>query len=349
EFAAALGFSLALGSAVITLYSVLNGVIQPVLGYVADRWHTRLISVGGLLMTAVGSSMLGLAPHYVILLALAMLGGMGTAVYHPQAAAMVVALAGRRRATVMSLYLMGGNVGLALGPLAASAVIVARGLHATWVALIPGIAGAVMLAYFAPRDWSQTARGTGPGLVAIIRRHWATLWRLFAVVITRSWAHYTLLALLPFYLRDLGVGTAEKGFIVTLITLAGAIGGVIGGYLADRWLSRRTVIVGSLAISSVFVLLLLHSEGWARYPWATLTGMTLLGSFAVLTVKGQELMPQNIGLASGFMLGLTISLGGLFVLPMGWIADNLLDVRTVIHAAVALPLVAAALARTLPE
>jgi FSR family fosmidomycin resistance protein-like MFS transporter len=76
--------------------------------------------------------------------------------------------------------------------------------------------------------------------------------------------------------------------------------------------------------------------------------MTLLGSFSVLTVKGQEVLPQNVGLASGFMLGLTISLGGLFVLPMGAVAD-VIGLAPVIHLAVVLPPLAAVMALALPE
>lgn len=343
-----LHFSLGLASALVTANTITSGVIQPLLGYVADRWATRLMSVAGILMAAAGASLLGLAPHYLVLVMLAILSGLGTAVYHPQAAAMVVAVAGERRATMMSLYLMGGNVGLATGPWLVTLLVEGHGLHATWLMLVPGALGALLLYQFAPRQWSPTPPGSGPPLLTVLRRHRSILTRLLAVVATRSWAHYTLLAFLPLYLRDLDVGASERAGIVFLITFAGAFGGVVGGYLADRWVSRRTVIVGSLLLTTGCTLFLLHSDGWMRWLWATLTGMTLLGSFSVLTVKGQEVLPQNVGLASGFMLGLTISLGGLFVLPMGAVAD-VVGLAPVIHLAVVLPPLAALMALALPE
>ena len=346
---ASLGFSLSLAGGMVTAYSITNGFIQPVLGYVADRWATRFMSVVGLAMTATGTALLGLAPHWTVLMVLALLGGLGTAIYHPQAAAMVVAVSGPRRATMMSVYLMGGNIGLALGPFFVALLTDHRGLAATWLLIFPGLMGALMLVQFAPRDWNPAATGRGPGLLSVLKANRSLLVRLFAVVTTRSWAHYTLLALLPFYLKDKGLGETERGLIITLITLAGAFGGVVGGYLADRVMSRRTVIAGSLALSSLFVVPLLYVDGWVRLPFAVLTGATLLGSFAVLTVKGQEIMPQNVGLASGFMLGLTISLGGLFVLPMAWIADNVTGIGPMLNVAIVLPLAAAALALTLPE
>lgn len=343
-----LGFSLALASAVVTANTITSGVIQPLLGYMADRWATRLMSVLGLLLSAVGASLLGLAPHYTILIVLAVISGFGTAAYHPQAAAMVVAVAGERKATMMSLYLMGGNVGFALGPLMVTWLVAADGLHATPMAIVPGLLGAAMVYGFAPRNWSPRATGAGPGLWTVIKKHRGVLTRLLAVVTTRSWAHYSLMAFLPLYLSDLGVGKGERAAIVALITFSGAFGGVIGGYVADRWTSRRAVIMGSLLLATGCTFMLLHStEAW-RWLWAALTGMTLLGSFSVLTVKGQEILPQNVGLASGFMLGLTIGLGGLFVLPMGALADHI-GLTPVIHIAVILPPVAALLARALPE
>ena len=343
-----LGFSLALASAVVTANTITSSVIQPLLGYAADRWATRLLSVLGILLSAVGGAMLGLAPHYVVLIALAMLNGLGTAAYHPQAAAMVVAVAGERKATMMSLYLMGGNVGFALGPLLVTRLASDWGLRATPLAVLPGLAGAALVYLFAPRNWSPVPPGSGPGLWTVIKRNRRVLSRLLAVVTTRSWAHYTLLTFLPFYLRDRGVGGGERAGIVALITFAGAFGGLIGGYIADRWSSKRTVIIGSLLLATGCTFALLHADGVLRWGWAALTGMTLLGSFSVLTVKGQEVLPQNVGLASGIMLGLTIGLGGLFVAPMGAVADHI-GLDPVIHIAVVLPPLAALLARALPD
>jgi MFS transporter, FSR family, fosmidomycin resistance protein len=343
-----LGLSYALAGAIITANSITSGIIQPLFGYMADKWATRLMSVVGIVLSAVGASMLGLAPHYAVLIGLAALNGLGTAVYHPQAAAMVVAVAGDRKATMMSLYLMGGNIGFALGPLIATWLATGRGLHSTWVAVFPGLIGALFVFRFAPRDWSPATVDRGPSLWLVIKQNRAVLSRLLAVIATRSWAHSSLLAFLPLYLQELGVVSRDRAVLVTLITFAGAFGGLLGGYVADRWFSRRLVIVGSLLLSTVCIALLLHSDGWLRFLWASLTGATLLGSFSVLTVKGQEVMPRNVGLASGIMLGLTISLGGLFVLPMGVLAD-FVGVDTVIHIAVILPPIAALLALALPE
>jgi FSR family fosmidomycin resistance protein-like MFS transporter len=213
---------------------------------------------------------------------------------------------------------------------------------------IPGLAMGAVLFVAAPRDWSPNAGSSGPSLMQVIRENRAVLGRLLAVVSVRSWGHFGLMAFLPFYLISQGMPEQQVALLITTLLLTGAFGGVIGGWLADTWVSRRTVIVVSLLLAGVFGLALLEAGGPLRWVFAVLTGVTLLGSFSVLTVKGQEVLPNNVGLASGFMLGLTIGLGGLGALPLGFLADRI-GLSPVIHFAALLSPIAALLALRLPE
>ncbi|MGH6915636.1 MAG: MFS transporter, partial [Geminicoccales bacterium] len=331
-------------------YTITSSIVQPALGYVADRLATRVISVFGTMTAAIGASLLGLAPHYVFLVVLAMISGLGTAAYHPQAAAMVLNVAGRRRATMMSLYLMGGNLGFAVGPILAVWVIEHLGWRGMPLLALPGLAMGGVIYVAAPRNWSPNAGRGGPSLLEVIKRNRGILGRLLAVVGVRSWGHMGLMAFLPIFLVDFkGFTEGGAAVLVTVLLFTGAFGGVIGGWIADsQRASRRTVIVVSLLCAGVFAFAMLQSNGPWLWVFAVLTGLTLLGSFSVLTVKGQEVLPNNVGLASGFMLGLTIGLGGLGTLPLGILADQI-GLSPVIHVTALLPPLAALLALRLPD
>ncbi|MGH2587119.1 MAG: MFS transporter, partial [Dehalococcoidia bacterium] len=147
-----LGFSLGLAGVLVASYTITSSIVQPALGYMADRLATRTISVFGTIAAAIGASLLGLAPHYVFLVMLAVISGLGTAAYHPQAAAMVVNVAGRRRATMMSLYLMGGNLGFAVGPAVAVWVVEHLGWRGMPLLALPGLAMGVVVYIAAPRN-----------------------------------------------------------------------------------------------------------------------------------------------------------------------------------------------------
>jgi len=215
---------------------------------------------------------------------------------------------------------------------------------------IPGLLMGALLYVAAPRNWSPTAGLAGPSLWQVIKDNRGILGRLLAVVGVRSWGHMGLMFFLPVYLVDFeNMSKQSAALLVTTLLFTGAFGGVIGGWIADKgWVSRRTVIVTTLMLAGVFGFAFLNADGFMRWVLAIATGMTLLGSFSVLTVKGQEVLPNNIGLASGFMLGLTIGLGGLGTLPLGILADQI-GLPAVIHLTMLLPPIAGLLALRLPD
>src|SRR5207253_6085500 len=128
---------------------------------------------------------------------------------------------------------------------------------------------------------------------------------------------------LPLYAVARGADVITSSRLLTSFLLAGAIGGLAGGWLADRF-GRDRVIVASLLAAAPFCALLATQTAVGPAFWmaATVSGLLLNGSFVVLAVRGQESMPGNLGMVSGLMLGLSIGLGGLAVAPMGLIAER---------------------------
>jgi len=317
-----LGFSLALAAVVVTAYTITSSIIQPYLGHIADRHATRLISVLGMIAVAVGASLLGVAPSFAALLLLAVLSGVGTAAYHPQAAAMVVALSGERRATTMSTYLVGGSLGLALGPIAVARVA-HWNLHATPLLMLPGIAMAIVVYFTVPKDWApKPSAGTvSASLWQVLWQHRRVLGILLGVVILRSWTQQGLLTFLPFLYHAQGFAPGHAAAVLAAFGVTGSVGGLLGGYLADKF-SQRPVIVLSLLLAGPLLVALPRLGGAAAYGVAAMSGILLLASWNVLTVMGQQILHRNVGMASGLMLGFSIGLGGLGVIPMGIIADH---------------------------
>jgi len=345
--AVSLNFSVGRAGIIVTAYTITSSIIQPLLGHFADRHTTRLISVLGLATTAIGGALLGIAPSFVMLVLFAIIAGLGTATYHPQAAAMVVAVAGRRKTTMMSVYLVGGSIGFALGPKVVS-VVASANLHATPLLAIPGLAMAVILAFFAPKNWSPSGmHGEMPSLWRVLVHHRKVLLLLLAVVVLRSWTQQGISTFLPFYYKHLGLPSSRAANVLTVFGLTGAFGGLAGGFLADRF-SQKPVIVVSLFLAGPLLLLLPHVEGAMLYVIAGASGVLLLSSWNVLTVKGQTLLSKNVGMASGLMLGFSIGLGGLGTIPMGYIADHTGVLPILVFCALLTP-VAGGLALHLPD
>ena len=76
-------------------------------------------------------------------------------------------------------------------------------------------------------------------------------------------------------------------------------------------------IVGALP----FALLLPHANLWGVIILSILVGLILSSAFSAIVVYAQELMPQKVGMVSGFVFGFAFGVGALGAAALGAIAD----------------------------
>ena len=103
-------------------------------------------ALGGL-----GVALAGLAPTYPLTFAAVVLSGLGVAAFHPEGSRFANYVSGARRASGMSLFSVGGNVGFALGPVLVTPLVLVFGLHGTVFVLIPTWLMAGVLVHELPR------------------------------------------------------------------------------------------------------------------------------------------------------------------------------------------------------
>lgn len=344
-----LGLSLPLAGLLVATHQMTSSVVQPLLGHIADRSGTRIFSFVGTAAVAIGMSLLGIAPVQSLLFVLVAVAGLGTASFHPQSAAMVNALSSGRRGMIMSTYITAGNAGFALGPIMVVAVVERFGLHGTPILAVPGLLSAILLARYAPTNWlRRPASGAArPSLKRVVIGQWSLLTRLLGVATLRAITTISLVTFLPLLLKSRGYPDQVWAALLTLFLLSGTIGGLLGGYLSDI-VGRRWVIVGSLLVSVPFVLGMLRVEGIALWALTILAGSAILGAFSVLTIQAQEMLPENVGMASGLMLGFSMGIGGLAMGPLSVLAEGI-GIPQTLDLLALLPLVAGLLAVTLVD
>jgi len=145
---------------------------------------------------------------------------------------------------------------------------------------------------------------------------------LLGIVMFRSCAHTGILTFIPFYCINYMKGDPMlAGHLLFAFLAAGTVGTFLGGPMADRF-GHKKIILFSLGLSDpLFVLFLLSSGAWS-FIWLTLAGFILILSFSVSMVMGQSFMPQNVGMASGLILGFSFGMGGLGAAVLGLFADH---------------------------
>ena len=330
---------------VVLAWATSSSVIQPLFGLVSDRRGAVWLLPAGLVVGGVGMALAAAAPRYWLVLALVTLSGMGTAAYHPEGSKYAAYVSGKRRATGMSLFSIGGNLGYALGPIVATVLVLEFGLKGGLLLAVPCLAVAAMLLAvlrylrtFAP-ERDAVASGAGedrPGALAL----------LLGVVTFRSIAWFGLITFVPLWEVSLGRSEAYGNRLLAAMLLAGGIGTLAAGPLADR-LGRRPVLLASVVATGPLILAYVALGGLVGAFALTLVGVCVIGTFGVTMVMSQEYLPRRIGMASGLSIGLSIGLGGIAAVGLGALADSI-DLRTALYVSAAAPLVATALCVLLP-
>lgn len=323
----------------VAAFTISSSLVQPFFGYFLDRQGKRWLVYVGTLWMGIMLSLTGIVENYVVLVTLAALAGLGTAAFHPQASTMVNVLSGDRKAVLLSGFVAFGNFGFALGPLLLVPLFQTYGLHATLVTVVPGILVAILLLFFAPR--SDVLAGTAPEFPEVMLSLKSAAKELIAIVgviAVRSLAYTGMLTMLPLYFKSQNLSNIAGSHLVSIMLAAGAIGGIIGGFISDSF-GRKRLIVGSLIISTPLFFAFLYTQGALSVVFLALAGAALLSSFSVTVIAAQEIIPNNKAMAAGLTMGFAGGIGGLAVILLGRIAD-LWGLQTAISVIFLLPLFA---------
>lgn len=328
-------------------YSGTASLAQPFFGWVADRYGTRFIGLA-LIWTAVLFATIGFAPSFPVLLLLTAAAGIGSGVYHPFGALNARAvIEGRQRNTAMSIYVTGGTLGVALGPLLGAWLFTTFGSHGTALMLLPGLAIAVWLLLelrsFAsqPRPASKADQASSAPVPIL------PLLAVIGVMMSRVWTVHSLEAFVPTWYASLGYNESFYGPLATTLVLSSAFGTVGSGSLADRF-GRRAVIIGSLVLTIPALLLFARFTGPIAFVTAILIGFSAASTGPLMLVIAQQLMSKRAGVASGLILGIGFITGAIGVPITGALADAF-GFQVAIQLQVILVVVTIALAWFLPS
>ena len=333
-------------AAVLILASTLSSsIVQPLFGLWSDVRGAVWLLPAGVAIGGIGMALASDAPEYGLVVLFVIVSGLGTAAYHPEGSKFAAYTSGRKRASGMSLFAVGGNVGYGLGALVVTPIIVALGLRGGLLLAVPALAVAALLLAssryllgFVPEDEARSFRGGDNDL--------RSLAILLAVITFRSLAWFGLITFVPLYEVSLGHSESYGNYVFAAMLLVGAIGTLVAGPLADR-LGLRTVLRGSFVISTPLILVFLLVGGIPGAIALAGVGAAIVGTFGVTMVMAQLYLPRNIGVASGLSIGFAIGLGGVAAVILGALADSI-DLRTSLFVSAAAPLVALALTALLP-
>ncbi len=301
---------------------------QPLFGWLADRWRPAWIVPLSILWVGLCMSLTGIVPSYLLLSVVIVGAGLGSAAYHPAAAAMTMRFAGPRPGTMFAIFSLGGTLGVALSPLLINYLIGDLGLRVTLLYAPLGIGLAFMIhrgfGRLIPR--AETGHGpvshtryrqTGPPAKSAL----VLLGLLVMATMTRSWVHGALSTYLPVWALETWGSTTLGGELLATFALMAAAGNFVGGLAADRWSGWRVLAV-SLLLMAAALGGLFAAPVWALWPLLSLLGLAQGATIAVPMLMGRQVMPERSSLVAALVMGIGWTPSGIGAWLTGRMADQ---------------------------
>jgi FSR family fosmidomycin resistance protein-like MFS transporter len=322
------GLSFAQVGLVTLVYQITASILQPLVGVYADRRPAPLALPGGTMFSLAGLLVLSVAHSYAVLLVGASLLGVGSSIFHPESSRVARMAAGKRHGFAQSTFQVGGNVGSAIGPLAAAVVVVRWGQSSlAFFALLSLLSGAILWnvgRWYKHHGLARLHRAAARSRAASAVTSHAAI-QAIVVLVALIFSKYIYLASLTSYytfylIRHFGVSVRAAQLHLFAFLAAVAVGTVLGGPIGDRF-GRRYVIWASILGPLPFTLLLPHASLAWTGPLTVIIGLILASAFPAIVVYAQELLPGKVGMIAGLFFGLAFGIGGLGAALLGFLAD----------------------------
>jgi FSR family fosmidomycin resistance protein-like MFS transporter len=346
-----LDISLPMAGLIISLSGLSSSFLQPVYGYFSDKISRRFFVVWGLIIASIFISLTGVATTYLALALCVIIGNIGVGLYHPQATAIVGKLKERNKNLSMGIFVAGGIIGYALGPLLSSSIVEFLGLKMTPVAAIPGLLLVILIYLFLPKLKVEKPVIHLKDVFAYLLTKKRILLPIIFVVIIRSFLLMSMSTYFPFEWEDnLGYSILTVGFVMAIFSLAAGISSIVGGGLAGIFGEKRLLYISFLVPFPILFLALyfMKTHGMLSFALYILGGAILESTISVNIVIAQRVVSRYMGIISGITGGFCWGIAGFMMFPLG-IFINQFGMYPVLYTILFLVFVAMILIRFIPD
>ncbi|MBF0113203.1 MAG: MFS transporter [Desulfamplus sp.] len=344
-----LSLSLAQVGLMTGMVRLLSFVIQPCVGYLADRYQTRAFIFCGLLFTIIFIPLSGIAPNYYILLLMMAIGSVGSSMFHPSVTGMVPLYSGSKKAFALSIFNTGGTFAFGVGPIFISWYVATFGLEKMPLTMLIGFVSFFICLNYIPMPVSEGFKNTGfiGSLKESIGEVWKPIALIWLVMVLRSIVAQSYMTFMPVYLSKNGHDLVAVGVIVALFIIAGTISGLLAGYSSDRLGYKSIFTATNIFMVPATLLYLRLPDNWV-YLGAFVAGFFVLASLPLGVAMAQTLAPKGRSMVSSLMMGLAYGLGGVASPIVGKLAD-IYSIESVLFYIAFLPVISIFIIAKFPD
>ena len=296
-------------------------ILQPVIGHISDSKDLRKFALVAPAITAVFISLLGTAPTFPVALLYCLIAGISSSTLHAILPALVSGLSGENVGKGMSIWMIGGELGVMLGPILVTAIITTFSIEATPWLMLGGIFVSIALSYLL-KDLKYQKSSAKLQAKIPIKDIMAILLPLAGISAMRSLLRSSSILYLPVFLLENGATVWFAGISLSIVQGIGMIGTIFGGYLSDR-LGNRITIILSLTISALSMLAFSTTNGIIQIAFMSILSISTLMMMPVGMAIVQRNFPENRSLANGLYLAMLFGINALAGVLTGFMYDQI--------------------------
>ena len=305
---------------------LLSSVLQPVFGYYSDKISLPWLIPLGPLCCGLSITLIGFSSSYWTVFCAAMVCGLGSALFHPEAALLVGRIAGLQKGQALSTFSVGGNAGFAVGPLVAGFCAYAWDIHSLLLFGVVNACAALLIAQRLPsaleRAGTIASSETKPAAPQK-ENDWSSFGRLSVTILARSLGFTLSNTFIPlFWVSVLGSSPEQGTTALSALFVMGAVVTYVGGLAADRMGFVPVLRTSFLVMIPAMALFVNRSSVLFASLLLLPVAVSIFLPYSPIVVLGQAYLGKNAGFASGVTLGLSTTIGGILAPAVGWAADR---------------------------
>lgn len=296
---------------------------QPFIGFIVDKHGRPWLLILSVAWISIWMSISGIIYNYYLLLIVTAIGALASALYHPMGSAAAMKLGKTTKGRSLSVFMTVGGFAMAFPPLTVLPVVQKYGLDKIVYFMIPGlmVAGLMYLAkvheiQFDIKSKEKNVKSTKLDSTSI---KWISI-----LVLISSNRFFIRRVLLTFGIQLMllkGIDVKIAGFILSSFMFLNSAGTITGGFLNDIIGSKKIIVITNL-IAIACVALIYYTSGISLIIAYVLIGFSISGANTANVVMTHELIPDNVNMGTGLILGIGEGLAGLGILLYGKLADT---------------------------
>lgn len=315
------GFSYTAATALLFASNIASAIIQPLFGWLGDRFQKPWIMALGITLAGLGMAGVGIFSTYWLILASAMVSGIGIAMFHPEGGRLANLVAGEKKSSGMSIFAVGGKLGFSAGPLIAAAALSSWGLIGTVIFIVPSLICSLVLLVK-----NSTFLSYGSKKSAVFEGEIEDNWKAFSIVMcalsARSIFFYALTAFIPLFLVSvLGQSESFSSSMIALYAIVGALGTIASGWASQRIGTKKLIIIAYTLVAILVAFFAFNQSLIFAVILIMLLAIVVDLSYPSAVALGQGFVPNHLGMASGLSFGVVVCIGGIASPILGRVGD----------------------------